>query len=228
MKILLKTTDLYISCIYKHFDFGYAEGGEAGYKLIDLAEYMGAKYVLVIPGLLKENAVIKKEEATEHMVEALRTMCSYAGNKGIIVTLEEYDNVCAPYTTADEILWFMKKVPGLKHTFDTGNYRYRGEDEVAALELLKDYVVYVHVKDRSTSMQGEEVAKIAADGTPLFSTPVGEGIIKIKEVIKILQNIGYDGVLNIEHFNAMNQMKYIEQSTTWLLDHISKSSEKNK
>ena len=227
MKVLLKAVELEISCIYKYFDFGYEETGEAGYGLIDLAELMGAKFVLVIPGLLKEEVGIKREQAIKHMVEALRLMCDYAKDKGITVTLEDYDNVCAPYTTAKEILWFMEQVPDLKHTFDMGNYRYRGEDEIEAFELLKDYIVYVHVKDRSTAMKGEEVAKIAADGTALFSTPVGSGVIKIKEILDKLEFMGYDGTLNIEHFDAPNQLEYIEQSIRWLLKNISTNSEKN-
>ncbi len=227
MKLLLKASGLNISCIYKHFDFGYEETGEAGYELIDLAEHMGAKFVLVIPGFLKEEPGEKREQAIMRMVEALRLMCDYAKDKGITVTLEDYDNTCAPYTTATEILWFMEQVPGLKHTFDTGNYRYLGEDEIEAFELLKDYIVYVHVKDRSTAMKGEELAKIAADGTALFSTPVGAGIIKIKEILEKLEAMGYEGILNIEHFDASNQLEYIEQSTRWLLENISISSNKN-
>ena len=220
MKLLLRVAGLGISFIYQHFDFGYKDKGEEGYKLIDLAEKMGAKYVLVIPGLLKKSSSVKKEEAIEHMVQALKLMCNYAKKKNIIVTLEDYDNANAPYSTTEEILWFMQQVPDLKHTFDTGNYIYRGEDEVEALQLLKDYVVQVHVKDRTTSMQREEVPKLTADGTPLFAAPVGAGIIKMKEIIEVLKDMKYDGVLNIEHFDAKNQMGYIEQSAKWLVNNV--------
>lgn len=33
------------------------------------------------------------------------------------------------------------------YVYDLGNWRFVGEDERAAAELLKDYVQYIHVKD---------------------------------------------------------------------------------
>lgn len=37
----------------------------------------------------------------------------------------------------------------LKFTLDTGNFAYSDEDAVQAYEVLKDYIVHVHCKDRN-------------------------------------------------------------------------------
>ena len=53
--------------------------------------------------------------------------------------------------TIDAIDRFMKavKVAGLTigYVYDLGNWRFVGENELEAAELLKDYVHYIHVKD---------------------------------------------------------------------------------
>lgn len=53
--------------------------------------------------------------------------------------------------TISAINTFMKavKVAGLPigYVYDLGNWRFVGEDEIKAAELLKDYVRYIHVKD---------------------------------------------------------------------------------
>lgn len=43
----------------------------------------------------------------------------------------------------------MKNVPGLKYTLDTGNFAFSDENVLEAMEVMKDYIVHVHCKDRA-------------------------------------------------------------------------------
>lgn len=53
--------------------------------------------------------------------------------------------------TVNAIATYMKAVKqagiDIGYVYDLGNWRFVGEDEVEAAELLKDYVHYIHVKD---------------------------------------------------------------------------------
>ena len=74
-------------------------------------------------------------------------------------TLEDFDGPVQPFARMYQLLWFMENVPGLKFTLDTGNFAYSDEDAVQAYEVLKDYIVHVHCKDRNVdpALTGEQI-----------------------------------------------------------------------
>lgn len=217
MKDQLEQSGISVASMYAFFDFGSDPNVESGFRFIDTAEYLGAAKVLVIPGFINESAGDEERaSALQRMAIALKEMCDYAERKHIVVTLEDFDDSTAPFSSSDELLWFMEQVPKLRCTFDTGNFIYRGEDELEAFEKLKDYIVHVHCKDRSLDEHNGGMPKIATNGTHLFPSPVGYGRIPIEEILTRLIVRGYDDTLAIEHFDAVDQMLYMEQSAVWL------------
>lgn len=154
-------------------------------------------------------------QALQSMAAALNAICDYAERKGIRVTMEDFDDIRAPFSSADELLWFLEQVPKLAITFDTGNFIYRGEDELEAFTKLKDRIIHVHCKDRSLEDSGGE-PRISASGIPLYPSPAGSGCIRIAEVLRLLKAEGYADTLAIEHFDAVDQLGYMEQSAAWL------------
>ena len=42
------------------------------------------------------------------------------------------------------------------------------------------------------------------------------GIIKIREIVEILQSIGFDGFYSIEHYGAEDMFDYMQKSVDWL------------
>lgn len=221
MKASLEQADLSVASMYAFFDFGNDSNPEPGLKFLDTAEYLGAGKILVIPGFIEESAGIEERaKALQSMAAALREMCEYAEQKNILVTLEDFDDIRAPFSSSDELLWFMEQVPKLGCTFDTGNFLYRGEDELVAFEKLKARIVHVHCKDRSLDEQDGVAPKITTEGTWLFPSPVGYGCIRMEEILNRLRAIGYNDTLAIEHFDAMDELSYIEQSAEWLLSRL--------
>lgn len=217
MKELLEQAGISVASMYAFFDFGNAPGVEPGLKFIDTAAYLGAGKVLVIPGFIDEAAGKEdREHALRGMAAALKELCDYAEHKGITVTLEDFDDSRAPFSTSDELLWFMEQIPKLGCTYDTGNFIYRGEDELLAFEKLKSRIVHVHCKDRSLEEHSGEKPKISTNGTRLFPSPVGSGCIPMAEIANRLKTIGYGGTLAIEHFDAADQLAYMEKSAAWL------------
>lgn len=217
MKALLEQAKLSVASVYGFFDFGNTFHEEEANAFIDDAVSMGAKKVLVVPGFVDKADSNAYEQKRSNMAHALNIICDYAESKDVVVTLEDFDNDTAPFSTDEQLLWFMERVPKLRCTFDTGNFKYQEIDELKAFELLKSKIVHVHCKDRSLAVAEGETPCTTVKGTDLYTSPVGYGCIQMKEILNRLQSLGYNGVLAIEHFGAQNQLAYIEQSAKWLL-----------
>lgn len=216
MRDRLEAAGISVASMYAFFDFGHDPAPEPGYAFVDTAEVLGAAKVLVIPGFIPEaSSPEDRNQALAGMAAALNALCDYAEPKGIQVTMEDFDSIQAPFSSADELLWFLEQVPKLKITFDTGNFIYRGENELEAFAKLKDRIIHVHCKDRSLTDTGGE-PMISVSGTPLYPSPVGSGCIKMAEILQLLKTEGYGDTLAIEHFDAVDQLGYMEQSAAWL------------
>lgn len=217
MKNQLEQAGISVASMYAFFDFGNAPDVQPGLDFIDTAEYLGADKVLVIPGFIEESAGDElRNSSLQRMVAALREMCEYAESKGMVITLEDFDDSRAPFSTSEELLWFMDKVPKLGCTFDTGNFIYQGEDALEAFGKLESRIVHVHCKDRSLEEHPVKTPKISTNGTKLFPASVGSGCIPIQEILERLKAIGYKDTVAIEHFDAADQLGYMQLSAEWL------------
>ncbi len=81
-----------------------------------------------------------------------------------------------------------------------------GDDPVAAVHTLKDYIVHTHAKDgvRNYDFVPAELydpalrASFEAKGRPFLETPLGEGKVDFPAWLDALEAIGYHGFLTIE------------------------------
>lgn len=209
-----------VASIYQMLNFRNHDFMSRARELIDLADSMGVKRVLIVPGVLGLDEakalhnVSGDYRAVERFMEqnlyiqsmraALTELVQYAKPSGVEVTLEDFDDAGAPYSRMNELLWFMRNVPGLKCTFDMGNFAFGYENVIDAYELLKNYIVHVHCKDRGS------------EGNGLQPVPTGCGYIPIGQLVRKLSAAGYRGYLSIEHFGELDQMAAIEQSAHFL------------
>lgn len=212
----LVSAGLEVSGIYAFFDFGKVYDINKIQQLIALAEDVGTKHLLIIPGFINDDQKMQKEQVLELMVSALQKICELAAEKGLIVTLEDFDDYHAPFSTDDELLWFIEKVPLLKCTFDTGNFIYQGIDSCMAFEKLKDHIVHVHCKDRYVISQLGSTPSYTVNGKVIYPGAVGQGIIPFDKILNKLIQQKYSGYLVIEHFGVKNQLECICKSTKWL------------
>ena len=93
------------------------------------------------------------------------------------------------------MLWLVEAVGSSYFgvNFDTGNFLRLLDDPVGAMEKLAKYVFATHIKD----------LKVRRGTSPsewffFSSTPVGEGIIDMAQIIRSLADAGYDGLLAVE------------------------------
>jgi sugar phosphate isomerase/epimerase len=110
----------------------------------------------------------------------------------VVDTLEEFDVRLAlenhPERTAAEILDRIAASPEgrIGTAVDTGWYGTQGYDAAKAIRELAPYIVAVHLKD---------VRAAGAHQTCRF----GNGVVPVKECVKALLDIGYDGPISVEH-----------------------------
>lgn len=226
-KELFSRCNMQVSCIYGMYDFGNKGDVSLAYPLIDTAASFGADKVLIVPGFTQLHEEDERKAtrtvgtpAMERMAEVLRTLCGYAKEKHITVTMEDFDDAHAPFASEVQLAWFSEQVPSLGICFDTGNFLYADVDELEAFEVLKQRIRHVHCKDRSLVPNEKETPKLTVTGKELFASPVGAGCIRMEEIIRRLKGMGYDDTLAIEHFGASDQLAFMEQSAGWLKSRI--------
>ncbi len=219
----LQQAGLAVSCIYEFYDMGNRDEQEKARKHIEAAVQVGAERVLVVPGFLHglESERMQERMTGEStiasffrgnkkicgMVEGLSYIAKLGAEKGIRVTVEDFDDRNSPLSGMYGIQWFLEQIPELWYTLDTGNYLFYGEDVLEAWELLKERVAHVHCKDRRSENHA--------------STAVGTGYIPFEEIINRLSRQGYDGYLAIEHFDVENQEKCMRESAEFLCEKVS-------
>lgn len=219
---VLGEAELGISCMYGFFDFAHGSV-QGGYEMVDLAEQLGIKKVMPIPGFLKKYEFLPGIylNRVNRMVAALKEICTYAKKKGIMTVLEDFDGKSAPFATADQLQYFLNRIPDLYCAFDTGNFLFSEEDSYAVLPRFLARIGHVHCKDRSLvagEVQAREGEKplLTVKGRQLYSCAVGSGVIRMKEIVEAVRINGYDGYFAIEHFGSPDQLGDMKKSADFL------------
>lgn len=144
----LRELGLGVEGIYGFFRFELFPTDDSYRGMIDLAVKLNAGNVLLVPGLIAEDAQEKRAQLLENMWTGLRNAVQYGKKQGIAVSIEDFDGLDAPYCSIKGTAEFLDNVQGLQLSFDTGNFVMYHEDELEALELFKDKICTVHMKDR--------------------------------------------------------------------------------
>ena len=215
---LLKEAQLDVSCVYEFYEMDSKDETRRAQCHVDTAKKAGAGKILVVPGFFKEEtkdyvacihdydktaAFLEQNEKALRMVQGMTDIAAMAKKQGIQVAIEDFDNIDSPIACVNGMKWFMRKIPDLWITFDTGNFIIHKEDIFTAWEELKDRVIHVHCKDRGAE-----------------SVAVGDGYIPMKEMLARVVESGYEGYFAIEHFDAPDQEKCIQRSAAFLRDNF--------
>lgn len=198
---------------YFHFDSDGDVSAQAADIFAD-AKTVGARTLLVIPGFIPPGA--DREECTQRIIERTGELAELADKAGFSLVMEDFDNENAPFSTSAQLLRFMDAVPGLRACFDTGNFRFAGEDAMKAYDNLRGRIGHVHLKDRSSNTDFGRDTRVALDGSPLHPSPVGAGEIPIGELLSRLREDGYSGPYTIEHYGAEPMLECLKRSVNWL------------
>lgn len=99
---------------------------------------------------------------------------------------------------------------GLRVNLDPANLvMVAGDDPVAAVHILKDYIVHTHAKDG-----------IKTGDTTFLEVPLGKGGVDFDKYIAALHEVGYDGYLTIEREVGDNPAADISMAVEFLKDKL--------
>ena len=196
---------------------------EKSKRIVDLALDLDTNIVTTHIGVVPAD---KSHERYKIMQEACFELSSYADSVGAHFAIET-----GPETSA-VLKEFLDSLGsrGVAVNLDPANLRMvTGDDPVAAVYNLKDYIVHTHAKDGNLLIKGnpeyiyrvvhpipEEVASMKF----FEEVPLGTGSVDFPPYLKALEDIGYRGFLTIEREVGEDPAKDIKTAYDFLKDVI--------
>jgi len=153
---------------------------------LDLGYDLGCdKMVIALGEYIWEKQVIKPEEQWSWAVEAIREIGDYAKDLDMQIAIELEPFKLSLINSIDAMIKFLDDVdhPAVKANADVSHLhliRAPPED----LKRLGDRIIHVHFSDNNGKVHGD--------------LPPGRGNAPLKEYLKILKEIGYNGAISIE------------------------------
>jgi sugar phosphate isomerase/epimerase len=144
-------------------------------KWIDRAAALGAPVIRIFAGNLQKGTT--EADARKWAIDAIHESCRYAGERGVILALENHGGIV---TTIDQILSIVKEVqsPWFGVNLDSGNFR--SADPYGDLAKLAPYAVTAQIKAEITPGGTRQEADYA-------------------RLIDILRKSGYRGYVALEY-----------------------------
>lgn len=178
-----------------------------------------AKTIMIPTGV---NASIVRSEFTSFWIEALKKVMPICKAMDITLTVENYPGKHSAFVTADDFITARNELPDLKLTFDNGNAA-SGENPVDSLLQCKDDIVHVHFKDWYIRNEYHEGYQQMLDGRFYKPALIGQGDIPTVECLEALEQIDYQGYINIEYESSdIPAKKAIAQAVNYLKSHSNK------
>lgn len=200
---LLKETELKIEGLHQWVDFAHNPESEEYKQTLKDAKMLGAANVLFVPGFIRDEEESQREYLIMNMIKGMSHAVAYGEKIGMPVSMEDFDGMSAPYNCISGLKRFMDEIPGLKCSFDTGNFIMYHENEMDAFACFNDRLCTIHLKDRkATPYYAGNIPNICADGSRSYSCPIGDGNIHIEELIARLQGQNYEGNLIVEMYGC--------------------------
>ena len=220
---LVNELDLGVEGVYGFYDFAHDPEDGSWKEIIDAAKRLGGANVLIIPGMIPAEEQSRKDILISNMKSAMTRAVRCGQELGIAVSMEDFDGLEAPFCTIAGLDGFMKDVPGLACSFDTGNFIMYQENELEAFRVFRDNLCTVHLKDRRKEARyADDQAKICADGSPTYAAETGKGYMQIKEILDLLKEQKYPGNVIVELFDYSpeHMLAGISESVRWVADEL--------
>lgn len=170
-------------------------------KYADIAKILGSPYLhhTIVGEFADPLKVLPyKDELFADGIHAVREVYDYAQSIGIKTIFEEQGYIFNGIRGFGEFLDNVRRDVGV--VADFANIYEAGDDFLDFLSAFKDRVVHAHIKDVTLSASNPSGRGLRTlDGKFMYEARVGEGIVKFKEAMRILNDIGYDGYYGLEY-----------------------------
>ncbi|NLU53356.1 MAG: sugar phosphate isomerase/epimerase [Clostridiaceae bacterium] len=133
-------------------------------------------------------------------IEELKIIEKLAAQYNVRVNIEIHMNTIIPSASAAYRLVSGFNPQNIGIIFDPGNMVHEGfENYKLGLELLGEYLAYVHVKN--AAWVKKETTKNGSDIYQPVSVPLTKGFANLEKLMAVLHELGYDGYISVEDFS---------------------------
>ena len=170
-------------------------------RVIEIAKKFDTKYIRIF------SYFMKKEEFSKYRNEVIRRLSEFvkiAEAEDVILLHENEKDIFGENAENCKYIFDSIKSPNLKGVFDPANFVQCEVDTLKAFELLREHIVYMHIKDALPN--GEVV-------------PAGSGSGNIKKILSELNKDGYEGFVSLEpHLGTFEGLLGLEQGEIKIKD----------
>lgn len=149
-------------------------------RTVEICKMLDCKYIRMF-SYFADDATADEHE--EFVVENVKKMVDYAEKEGVILLHENEKGIYGNIARRCKTLFDRIKSDNFKAVFDFSNFIECEQDTLEAYEMLKEHIVYIHIKD---CINGGGVV------------PAGYGDGNIKAILTKIHENGYEGFLSIE------------------------------
>lgn len=184
-----------IGKVFVNDEEGFAKQKLMLERLCHIAHLLNCKYIRIFSFYIPkgENA----DQYREAVISKLTEFAVIAGKYEIILLHENEKDIYGDIARRCSEMLSAVASPYFKAIFDFANFVQCGEDTQACYDLLKDEVVYIHIKD--------------AVSTDSQNVVCGTGEGKIPEILAQAIESGYKGFLTLEpHLVLFDSLKDLE------------------
>lgn len=162
---------------------------------IEIAKILGTKYIRVFSFFIENN---EHEKYRDEVLCRMREMARIAEENDVILLHENEKDIYGDIASRCKEIFENVKSPALKGVFDPANFVQCEEETFPkAFNMLKENIVYMHIKDA-----------LYKDNSV---TPAGYGDGKVPEIIAELKKNGYEGFYSLEpHLGSFEGLAALE------------------
>lgn len=136
----------------------------------------------------------------DEVFRRMKMFVDYAKEENVVLLHENEKDIYGDVASRCLDLMENFSCENFKAVFDFANFIQCGQETREAYEMLKSYIVYIHIKDAIA-----ETGKVV---------PAGQGDGKVKEILEQLLTAGYEGFLSLEpHLAMFNGFGALEKGT---------------
>lgn len=216
----LESFDIQLSQVDAAFPLSGKDGPLYGVpyvlKTIPWAKHAGCDCIATTDGLHKPEG-LSDDEAMEMMKRSYSQIIDVAEAYEMHINVEVHGYFTTNPDRLAQMLEFCDS-PFLGLNLDTGNSYIAGQDPVEFCRRFREKIRHVHIKDVSASLAA--AARGGQTGIAVSHCAIGDGVNadNIRQILSILRDSHYEGVLSMECEGAGGPM--IEQSLDWLREAV--------
>lgn len=163
-------------------------------RIIEIAKIAETNYIRIFSYFVKQE---EWELYRDEIIKRIREFTKISEKEDIILLHENEKDIFGENAENCKCILDCVNSPNLRAVFDPANFVQCGVDTLKAFEILKDDVIYMHIKDA------------LPDGTVV---PSGYGAGNIREILAELSRMGYEGFVSLEpHLGSFAGLSNLEK-----------------